>query len=161
MRKILELLALLVLLLMWAVTAYAIFGPNALPARIPVHFSASGQPNGWGAPGMLWMMPVMATGIYLLMGLVARYPSSFNFPGRLHPAARRQLEVIALRMLSWLKAEVVCLFAWIQYKTIEFARSGRGSLSPLFLPAVLIVVFGTIAWHLGAMRRAGRTPQAR
>jgi len=131
-------------------------GPDPLPSRIPTHFNAAGQPDGWGTPGMLWVIPLVATVIYLLMTLVARYPSSFNFPIRVQPSARRQLEAVALRMLSWLKAEVVCLFACIQYKTIEFAHHGQGTLSPWFLPAVLIVIFGTIAWHIAAMRSAAR-----
>jgi len=156
MRRTLQIGALLLLILTWAITAFAILGPNGLPARIPTHFNASGQPDGWGAPGMLWVIPLIATVIYLLMSLVSRYPSSFHFPMRMHPAARRGLEAIALNMLSWLRAEVVCLFACIQSKTIQFARSGHGTLSPLFLPAVLIVVFGTIAWHIAAMRRVAR-----
>jgi len=156
LRKTLEIAALLLLLFIWADTAKAVLGSNPLPARIPTHFNAAGHPDGWGSPAMLWLIPVMAAGVYLLMSLVARYPSSFNFPMRIHPAARHGLEGVALRMLSWLKAEVICLFACIQYKTIEFARSAEGRLSPLFLPAVLVVVFGTIAWHIGAMRRAAR-----
>jgi hypothetical protein len=156
MRKTLETVALVLLLLTWAITVYAIKGPHPLPGRIPTHFDAAGRPDGWGTPAMLWMLPGMATGIYLLMGLVARYPSSFNFPMRIRPAARRRFEGLALSMLSWLKAEVICLFAWVQYKTIELARSGEGRLSPLFLPVVLIAVFGTIAWHMAAMRRAAR-----
>ena len=42
------------------------------------------------------------------------------------------------------------------YQTIQFARSGQGALSPFFLPCVLVVIFGTILWHISAMRRAGR-----
>lgn len=156
MRKTLDLLALLLLLVTWAITAYAILGTNRLPARIPTHFNATGQPDAWGVPEMLWVIPVIATGIYLLMSLVARYPSSFHFPGRVDPSARRQLEEFALNMVSWLKVEVVCLFACIQYKTIEFARQGQGTLSPMFMPAVLLVIFGTIAWHIAAMRRGAR-----
>ena len=157
MRRILEPLALLLLLITWGVTVYAMAGPTPLPARIPTHFDAAGQPDGWGTPAMLWMMPAMATGIYLLMSLVARYPLSFNFPMRIHPSARRQLEGLALRMLSWIKAEVMGLFACIQYKIIELARAGRGTLSAFFLPLVMVVIFGTIAWHIAAMRRAART----
>jgi len=156
MRKTLEIIAFLLLLINWAVTAIALLGPNPVPAKIPTHFNSAGQPDGWGTPAMLWMMPVMATGVYLLMSLVARYPSSFHFPGRVHPSARRGLEAVALRMISWLKAEVVFLFAWIQYQTIGFARGGRGTLSPLFLPVVLVVVFGTMVWHITAMRRLAR-----
>ena len=155
MRKALETIAALLLLFTWAITAYAVFGPNPLPARIPTHFNASGQPDGWGVPAMLWLMPVVAIVIYVLMTLVARYPGAFHFPLRTTAMGRRQLEAIALAMLSWLKAEVVCLFAWVQYQTIQLARRGEGALSPFFLPAVLVAVFATILWHISAMRRAG------
>ena len=109
-RKLLEPLALLLLLIVWGVTAYAMAGPNPLPARIPTHFNAAGQPDGWGTPAMLWMLPGMATAIYLLMSLVARHPSSFHFPMRIHPTARPQLEALALRMLSLLKASCLMSF---------------------------------------------------
>jgi uncharacterized membrane protein len=156
MRKTLESAALLLLLFTWAVTARAIVGRNPLPARIPTHFNAAGQPDGWGTPGMLWLLPVVAAIIYMLMTLVSRYPGAFNFPMRTAPAARRQLEGLALNLIGWLKAEVIGLFAWIQYETVQLARRGQGTLSTLFLPAVMVVVFGTIAWHIAAMRRVAR-----
>jgi hypothetical protein len=156
MRKALESAALLLLVFSWALTAWVVMGPDALPARIPTHFNATGQADGWGTPGMLWLMPAVAAVVYLLMTLVARYPSAFNFPMRTTPDVRRQLEATALGMLSWLKCEVVFLFAWIQYETIHLARRGQGTLPALFLPVVLAAVFGTIAWHIAAMRRAAR-----
>ncbi len=156
MRKTLEIVALLLLLMAWALTVWAVSGPSRLAAPIPVHFNAAGQPDGWASPGTLWLSPIVATVIYMLMTLVARYPAAFNFPLRTAPAARRRLETIALDMLAWLKCEVICLFAWIQYETIHLARSGQGKLSVLFLPAVLVTIFGTIAWHVVAMRRAAR-----
>ena len=156
MRKTLESGALLLLLFLWAITARAIMGPSPLPARIPTHFNAAGQPDGWGTPDMLWLLPVVATVIYMLMTLVSRFPGSFNFPMRTTPATRRQLETIALNMIGWLKLEVVGLFAWIQYQTVQFARRGQGTLPALFLPAVLVAVFGTIAWHIAVMRRVAR-----
>jgi uncharacterized membrane protein len=156
MRKTLEIIALLLMLFLWAATAYAILGPNPLPARMPTHFNPAGQPDGWGAPAMLWIQPAIATGIYLLMTLVGRFPSTFNFPLRASSSARRQLEVIALNMISWLKAEVICLLAWIQYWSIHIMRQGQGRVSPISVPLLLIVVFATIAWHLTAMSRAAR-----
>ncbi|HET6208087.1 MAG TPA: DUF1648 domain-containing protein [Terracidiphilus sp.] len=153
MRKIAEALALLLVVFIVATTAWAVWGPHPLPDRIATHFDAAGNPNGWGRPGMLWLMPVMATAIYLLMTWVARFPSAFNFPIGLPAAARPRLEAIALIMIAWLKLEVVALFAWIQCQTIAFARQGHGTLPALFLPMVLLVVFGTIAWPMVAMRR--------
>ncbi len=154
MRKIAEAVALFLVVFIVAATAWAVLGPHPLPDRIPTHFDAAGNPDGWGRPGMLWLVPVMATAIYLLMTWVARFPSAFNFPTRLSAASRPRLEAIALNMIACLKLEVVALFAWIQRQTIAFARQGHGTLPSLFLPLVLIVVFGTIAWHIVAMRRA-------
>ena len=156
MRKTQESVALLLLVFTWAVTARAIVGRNPLPARIATHFNAAGQPDGWGTPGMLWLMPIVAAVIFTLMTLVGRYPGAFNFPMRTTAAGRRQLEIIALNLIGWLKVEIVGLFAWIQYETIRFARRGQGTLPALFLPAVLVGVFGTIAWHIVAMRRVAR-----
>lgn len=156
MRKTLESAALLLLLFTWAVTARAILGRTPLPGRIPTHFNAAGQPDGWGTPGMLWLLPVVAAVIYILMTLVSRFPGAFNFPMRSTPAVRRQLEAIALNLIGWLKVEVIGLFAWIQYETVHFARRGQGTLPALFLPAAIMAVWGTIGWHIVAMRRIAR-----
>jgi uncharacterized membrane protein len=154
MRKTLEIAALCLVLFIWAVTANAVLGPSPLPANIPTHFNSVGQPDGWGTPGMLWLIPLVGTVIYLLMMLVARYP--FDFSMRTTPAGRRRLEAIALSMILWLKAEVLCLFAWIQYGTIGIIRRGQGRLSPVWVALLLVAVFGTIGWHLAAMRRVAR-----
>ncbi len=156
MRKSLEAAALVLLCLTWGRTVHALFGADPLPARIAVHFDPAGRPDRWGTPQMLWLMPLMAAVIYSLMTLVARYPSAFNFPMRIKPAARPRLESIALNLVSWLKVEVLGLFFWIQFQAIQYARKGSGELSPAFLPLVLVTIFGTIAWHMIAMRRVGR-----
>jgi uncharacterized protein DUF1648 len=156
MRKSLEAAALVLLCLTWGWTANGIFGSDPLPAQIPVHFDLAGRPDRWGTPQMLWMIPLMTAVIYGLMTLVARYPSAFNFPLRIKPATRPRLEAIALNLLSWLKVEVLGLFFWIQFQAIQYSRKGRGELSPAFLPMVLLAIFGTIGWHIIAMRRVGR-----
>src|SRR6478735_1832289 len=109
MRKTVEMVALCMVVFGWAVTANAVLGRNPLPAKIPTHFNAAGQPDGWGTPGMLWLVPVVGTVIYLLMTLAARYPAAFHFPMRATVSARRKLEAIAISMISWLKVEVICL----------------------------------------------------
>lgn len=156
MRRTLEIAAFLLLLFLWVVTALAILGSNPLPARIPTHFDMAGKADGWGTPAMLWMQPAMGTVIYLLMTLVARFSSAFNFPMPVPSGARRRLEIIALQMILWLKFEVIGLFAWIQFWSIRIVRQGQGRLSPVTVPLLLVAVFGTVAWHIAAMRRAAR-----
>jgi hypothetical protein len=156
MRKSLEAAALALLCLTWGWTIDALFGSDPLPAQIPTHFDLAGRPDRWGTPEMLWLVSLMTALIYSLMTLVARYPSAFNFPMRITPATRPRMESIALNLISWLKVEVLGLFFWIQFQAIQYARKGRGELSPAFLPLVLAAIFGTIAWHTIAMRRVGR-----
>jgi uncharacterized membrane protein len=156
MRQTLEAVALILLLTVWGVTSYALLGRDPLPPQIPTHFDLAGKPDAWGMSTMLWVLPIVATVIYLLMTVVALFPSSFNFPMRTSAATRPQLEGIALNMIASLKAEVVLLFTWIQVQTIRFAHTGHAKLPQWILPVALVVVFGTIAWHIAAMRRAGR-----
>ena len=141
---------------LWALTWYAVYGPYPLPARIATHFDASGQANGWGEPRMLWLLPIVASGVYGAMWLVARHPSAFNYPIRVSPATRPKLEAMTLGMISWLQFELECLFLWIQYAIVRSAQAGKSALSPAFLPTVVMIIFGTVAWHFVAMLRIGR-----
>jgi len=141
---------------LWALTGYAVYGPHPLPARIATHFDAAGKANGWGEPRMLWLLPVIATGVYGAMWLAGRNPAAFNYPIRVTPATRPRLEAVTLGMVAWIQFEVVCLFLWIQYEIVRSAQAGRSALPPAFLPMVLVAIFGTIAWHFAAILRIGR-----
>ena len=161
MRKTIEIAALVALAVLLFIAASALFGPARLTQQIPTHFGIDGRPDGWGSPWSLLSLPIAALLIYLLMTVVARFPAAFNFPVRVTPANRAGLESLALDMISWLKLEVVCLFAWIEHIAVQAARIGQGSISPLFMPITLGVVFATIIWYFVAMRRAGRPASAR
>ena len=156
MRRNLEIAALAALALLLFLTARALYGPGSLAQQIPTHFGINGQPDAWDSPRTLWFLPIVALLLYGLMTVVARFPSAFNFPVRVTPANRTSLETLALNMIAWLKVEVISLFCWIQYVTIQAARNGQGSISPLFMPLTLGIVFATIAWYFVAMRKAGR-----
>ncbi len=156
MRISLEAISMMVLVWTGWITWHALHGAEQLPARVATHFDAAGNPNGWGEPSMLPLFPAVAVAIYLLMTLVAQFPASFNYPVEVTAENRPQLEALALDMIAWIKMEMVCLFAWIQWSTIEVARRGHGGLSPALLPVSIGVVFGTIGWFFAAMRRTAR-----
>jgi uncharacterized membrane protein len=160
MRKSLEAISLMALAWMGWITWQALHGAKQLPARFAVHFDAAGNPNGWDSPSSLMELPVVAVAIYLIITVLSmvlsRFPSAFNFPVEVTVENRLQLEALAIDMIAWLKMELVCLFAWIQWVIIEMARQGRGDLSLLALLLVfLVAIFGTLIWFIMAMRRAG------
>ena len=158
MRRSLELLSLAALAFLAGATVAAFSGSVPLPARIPIHFNAAGTPDGWGSARMLWLLPAVSTALYLLMTWVSRYPEAFNYPVRVTPRNQEQLQQLALGMIAWLKAELLCVFAWIQWSVIRASRQPSQRLSPLLMPLLLAVVFATLGVYVAAMFRAGRKP---
>lgn len=156
MRKQLEAISLAGLALMVWITGRALYGPARLPDRIPTHFDAAGNPNGWGSASTLLLLPAVAVAIYLLISGIARLPALFNYPVEVTEENRARLEALTLQMLAWLKVELVCLFAWIQWFIVRFDRQGHGTLSPAVVVWFLIVFFGTVGWHIVAIFRAAR-----
>lgn len=156
MRKTFEVIAVAAITVLCGMTWLALEGPNPLSGRIPTHFNAAGEPNAWGPPGTLWLLPVVAMGLYLLISLVALFPAAFNFPLRVTPGNRARLEALTLQMISCLKAELSGLFLTIQWSIIASARNGHASLPPVIVPLFLIAVFGNIGWHMAAVFRAAR-----
>ncbi len=156
MRKFLELVTAAALLALVFFTWTALHGTNPLPARIPTHFGVSGQPDGWGPPASLWILPMAACGLYLLITVVSFFPGSFNFPVRAISSTRSRLEALALKMIAWIKTELICLFLILQISIVQSVRSGHAALPPLLVPACLVLIFATIAAHIVLIVRAAR-----
>ncbi len=154
MRKILEAISLGALALQLWITHRALYGPGRLPERIPTHFDFAGNPNGWGSPAMLLLFPAVAVALYLIITVVARFPSAFNYPVPVTAENRPRLQALVLGMIAWLKMELVCLFTWIQWSIIETARRGQGGLTPVLMPLSILAIFGTVIWYFVAMRGA-------
>ncbi|MGA7107819.1 MAG: DUF1648 domain-containing protein [Terracidiphilus sp.] len=154
MRKILEILGLAALAVLVWMTWDALQGANRLPDRVPTHFDASGTPNAWGSPAGMLLLPVLAAALYLVMSIVVRFPDAFHYPVRVTAQNIARLQAVTLNMVAWLKMELVCLFAVLQWAFIQAARSGNGHLFPMILPVFIVVIFGTIGWHLLAIVRA-------
>ena len=158
MRKSLEAISMIALAVLVWITWQALYGPVPLPDRIPTHFDAAGNPNGWGPPSTLWLLPVVAAALYLLITVLAQFPKAFNYPVRVPDENRARLEALTLRMIAWLKVELVCLFAGIQWSIIDSVRQGEGKQSPALVPMFVAVVFVTLGWHIVTIFR---TAQAR
>ena len=64
-----------------------------------------------------------------------------------------RLTGLTLDMATWLKSELACLFAALQWWMIQAARSGDGRLPVLLGPGFLVVIFATISWYIAAVIR--------
>ena len=158
MRKWLEGVALLVLGLQVSITLLALFGPQQLPDRIPIHFNIASHPDGWGSPAMLLILPAITIINYLLFTVVTQFPGAFNYPVKVTSMNRLRIQNLALDMMAWMKLEIVGLLTWIQWVTIETARRPDKPI-PAMTPAALVIVFATVAFYIASMFRVGRESQ--
>jgi len=158
MRKVLEAISLAGLAMLVWITWAALNGPEPLPLRIPIHFDAAGNANGWGPPSTLAFLPVIAVAIYLIVTVVSLLPLGVNSAVQLTAESRERIQSLTRRTLAWLKAELACLFLWIQWFILSGVREGSCSIPPLAVPAFIVAIFATVGWHLvavfGSMRGA-------
>ena len=156
MRKIADLVSLAALGVVAFIAINAFYGPRRLPARIPTHFDLAGHVNGWGSPATLLYMPVIALGLYLLLAIVSRFPSAFNYPVRVTDQNRKQLEALALDLLSLTRAEMLVFFAWMEFSMVEAARSPEPVFKLYPVVVFVAVLLGTVIGYFAAMFRAAK-----
>jgi uncharacterized membrane protein len=158
MRKTMEVAGFLVLAILYWITWSAFNGPQPLPLRIPTHFDISGQPNAWGSPQTLWLLPVIGTGLYLLMTALGSIRfRRYNLPVRVTEANLPFIQDQTAIMVAWIKCEVLGLFTYIQRNIIQGARAGEFHLPAMMIPAFLLVIFATVGWFLSSIIRGAGT----
>ena len=157
MRKSLEAVTLAFLTFLIQITWQAFHGVDPLPDKVPTHFDAAGNANAWGPPGTLWILPVIAVVLYLLVTVISLVPTGVKKAARLSPESKARLDALTKQMITWLKLELVCLFACLQWFILKAVREGSGGISRAVMPVFLFAVFVNVAWHLAAIFRSIRT----
>jgi len=126
MRKTIEVLGLMLLGYLTWITYWALNAPDRLPDRVPTHFDISGQPNAWGSPGILWILPAVGLGLYALMTALASIQfRSYNLPVRV--------------------TEVNLPFIQRKFR-----------LSVAIVPGFMVAIFATAGIYLAAIMRGAR-----
>jgi uncharacterized membrane protein len=157
MRKTMEVLGLMLVGYLAWITYWALNGPDRLPDRVPTHFDISGQPNAWGSPAILWILPVVGVGLYLLMTALASIQfRSYNLPVRVTEVNLPFIQGKTSEMVAWIKTEILCLFVYIQSGIIHGVRTREFRLSPAIVPAFVLAVFATAGLYLVVIIRGAR-----
>jgi len=148
---ILEALAFLGLLLLIGVAIY--YYPK-LPDSVPRHFNFSGEPDGWGAKGILLGLPAIGTLIYILMTVLSRYPHIFNYPWPITEANARSQYAISRQMLTVVKLLMVGMFFYMNWSIIGTALGRQHGLGGGFMIFVTPLVPVAVGFYLFKARRA-------
>jgi uncharacterized membrane protein len=121
---------------------------DQLPLRIPKHFGISGEPDGWGDKSNLLVLLLVGAGLYALLTLLSFFPQWGNYPWEITEENAPRQYRITRSMLCWLKMELVWLFAYIEWCTIQVAMGKAIGLSPYLLLTVVLALSATVGFHL-------------
>lgn len=122
---------------------------NSLPARIAIHFGLSGKPDGYGDKGILWVMAIAATIVYLLTAAAPFYPHLMNVP---EPRTPKKIGA-AIGMIRILKLETSVFIAALVWMMIETARGNAEGIGIVFPLGFTVCLLGTIGAGMILMNR--------
>jgi uncharacterized membrane protein len=125
-----------------------------LPARIPTHFGPSGRPDAWGPKWSLLALTGLTIALFAGLTIARRFPHTYNYPWRITEENAPRQYALARSLLAWINLEVVSLFTYLQWSTIQVALGNSEGLGAWLLSAVLIALFATIAIYFLRAYRA-------
>lgn len=126
---------------------------SGLPQTIPTHFDASGNPDGWGDKGMIWLLPAIGIVMIPLMLFLRRVPWLSNTPIKITEQNAEYQYGLIVRLLSILASIVSLLFFVLIWDTVAIAKGGNSLLGSLFMPIFMTAVFCPIIWYVTAAIR--------
>jgi phosphoglycerol transferase MdoB-like AlkP superfamily enzyme len=153
MQKLLEVVSVLALLVAGIVTLTALYGSNAVQAVEPMTNPFSNHERDWGTRARLIEIPAVMLIVYVFGLLLTRYSHLLNFPVQVTAENYANLQILAKSMISWLKVEVLILFAWLQIIQIQIARETRSGIPIRAFQAFTVVVFASALIHYIAIKR--------
>jgi uncharacterized membrane protein len=123
-----------------------------LPARVPVHYGISGDPDEWGGKNEMLLLPLTSAGLYILLTMASRYQRLINVPMEIDRDAP-EVQRLLLSMSIMLKMVVLLVFLYIVRASVNTALGRANGLGKPFLPIVLVAIFLPIGFYLFSLRR--------
>ena len=123
--------------------AYLILGWSSFPDQIPMHYNGAGEIDRWGGKGEIIFIEVMMWILYFGIGVVEKYPQIWNTGVEVTAKNKEKVYRTLKYMLKTLKFLTALIFAYLIVNSLQSAP-----LPGWFIPAVMILVFGDMAFWL-------------
>lgn len=136
--RLLEIAAWAGVMALWALALYNF--PH-LPAQIPSHFNAGGEPDDYSGRGTIFFLPAVGTVLFAGITVLLRYPHLFNYPVEITESNAASQYANAVRLMRYLRLALVGIFLYIEHRTVSVAEGSSSSLGILFLPVMMLVIF--------------------
>ena len=142
-----ELVNITLLILIWGFTIVHYLD---LPDTIPIHFNARGEADGFGHKSTIWMLPAIATFIYLLMIIINLFPHTHNYMVNITEDNALKNYRLSTRVLRLVNLFCMILFAVLVYEIMSLSIGkntnvlGWEIIVLSFLAPISLVVYAII-----------------
>ncbi|BAL00505.1 hypothetical protein OBV_33060 [Oscillibacter valericigenes Sjm18-20] len=140
---------LICLLLLSGIIVCLLLTWKKIPDKIPGHYNAMGVVDRWGNKGELLILPIVGWILYFMMTMIERFPQAWNTGITVTEGNKERIYPIIGNMLGTMKLSLVSVFVFL---TINSALAKE--LPAWFLPAVVILIFGSIVYFIAKLIKA-------
>ena len=124
-----------------------------LPDRIPIHFNAAGEADGWGKRGMIWTLPLIAL---FTVGLVLSVPyfnqKYVNYPVKITEENQEKQYRLMVLFLNGMAIIVFGIMWYISYVSVQTSM-GRAALPMVYIWLFMGALFGWMVWYMIRARK--------
>jgi uncharacterized membrane protein len=145
MARVLDLTGIILILFFWV---YSIYGISGLPEKIPTHFSFSGEPDSFGNRNSAYLLPCVATIIFILLTVVNRKPERFNYPVAITERNTVKQYRLAGNFIRFLRISIVIVFIIIFVFTSNTSVGEGYPYRYFLLPIILLLVLLPVLIYL-------------
>ena len=131
---IIEFISITLLILMWS---YCFVNYKELPDTIATHFNAIGEADGFGSKHTIWIIPSIATVMYIGLFVLNKYPHTHNYMVNINEENALKNYRFSTRTLRIVNFLCVVLMAYITYMIVESAYGKQFNLGTWFVPIVI------------------------
>ena len=130
----------------WGATVYVY---QLLPDIIPMHFNHLGEPDNYGKKAFIFVLPVLLTFVFFLLGWASRTRTALNVPVKITDANRDYVYTQAHTMLVVLQLSIVCIFGILLYEIYTAARTGTTNGGSYMIFIILAMVLVPVFYFIG------------
>ena len=123
-----------------AVWVVILINYNQLPEIIPIHFNGAGEVDDYGEKTTIFILPAIATILFLGLTILNKYPHKFNYPVEITEENALGHYRNATRMINVMKITIVVFLGLTAFKEIQIAEGKEETLGPRFLVMSLALI---------------------
>ncbi len=139
---------LLAFVAMTILIAMPLYWYDKLPDTIPIHFNMSGQADGFGSKGSIWILPLVGFILYVGLSVLVRYPHHFNYAAQIKSQNAKQQYRSATGLIRFLNLLITAVFAYLSISTVYTAMGNQEGLGSAFIWVFYSIVFVTLGYFM-------------